>query len=408
MLLLRLGCFVLLAVLSVGCGDSDSVGGTAGAFQTTDPGTGAWERVSRERVAEECGLDPDLLDQANLAIDRPWAIIRYGKLCHEYYPSGQDEVTEVYSATKTLSAVVTGIAVHETADLPRSGRKTGPLLDTDRVDHWLDDFAFNPDAQVAHVLGMVGHNQDIGFGQRTFAYDADGSVQINRLSDVINTAIDQDPGRFGEDLEQFTQRYLYEPVGMTDSTWSGGERDKIFAFTWQTTTHDMARLGLLMLNGGVWNGERVLSEDWIYKMTHPSFEDAATSYGYLTWLSTGLLDPFFGECAPPAIWREHPHGLSESPDCGYGAEASCEQEHDVGVWSALGLFGQIITGHPALDMVIVAKDIGDAVSAGGAWAFARPALVAEDPRYAGDEAAFCQAYGSSGYAPDLRGEGAIE
>ncbi|MDG2306921.1 MAG: hypothetical protein P8R42_20200 [Candidatus Binatia bacterium] len=395
---------LLVPFFVVGCGGSSTTDSSQGApaAESVDPEAGPWELVPEDRVAEECGLDPALLREADQAIDRPWAIIRYGKLCHEYYPSGADEVTEVYSATKTLSAVVTGIAVYETRDLTRTGRKTGPLSDTDRVDHWLDDFTFNPDAQVAHVLSMVAHNDDLGLDQKTFAYDADGTVQINRLSDVINTAIDQDPGRFGADLDAFTQRYLYEPVGMTGSTWTGGGPDKIFAFTWETTTRDMARLGLLMLNGGEWNGNRVLSEDWIYKMTHPSFEDAATTYGYLTWVSTRLQNPFFGDCAPASIWPENPHGLSDAPDCGYGAEASCTQENDVGVWSALGLFGQIITGHPGLDMVIVAKDIGDAVSARGAWAFARPALVAEDPRFAGDEAAFCQAYRSSGYAPDLR------
>lgn len=404
---MRSRCLLLLvaALAFAACGDSASSGGSSSdgpaGTPATDPGVDPWELVPRDRVAEECGLDPDILEQTNAVIDRPWAIVRYGKLCHEYYPSGTDEVTEVFSATKTFSAVVTGIAVQETADLARSGRKTGPLSDTDRVDHWLDDFSFNQDAQIAHVLAMVGHNEDLSFGNRPFAYDAAGDVQINRLSDVINTAIDQDPARYGETLEDFTQQYLYEPVGMRNSSWTGGNPDKIFAFSWQTTTRDMARLGLLMMNDGAWDGRQVLSEDWVYKMTHPSFEDASLNYGYLTWMSNGP-GGFFGSCAPASIFREHPHGLSESPDCGYEDVGLCAQENDVGVWSALGLFGQIITGHPALDMVVIAKDIGDGVSAAGAWAFARPALVAEDSRFAGDEEAFCQAYAGGGYAPDLR------
>ena len=36
------------------------------------------------------------------------------------------------------------------------------------------------------------------------------------------------------------------------------------------------------------------------------------------------------------------------------------------------------------------------------WAALRKAVVALDPAYAGDEAAFCEAYGSNRYAPDLR------
>ena len=32
---------------------------------------------------------------------------------------------------------------------------------------------------------------------------------------------------------------------------------------------------------------------------------------------------------------------------------------------------------------------------------ARPAIIAADPVYKGDEAAFCKAYGAGDYAPDL-------
>ena len=40
-------------------------------------------------------------------------------------------------------------------------------------------------------------------------------------------------------------------------------------------------------------------------------------------------------------------------------------------------------------------------ASGKLWDAVRPAVVAEDPTYRGDEAAFCAAYGSGDYAPDL-------
>jgi len=152
--------------------------------------------VPAEQVADRCGLDPTLLAEADAVVNQAYAVIRYGQLCHEYYPGGDassDAPSEVFSTTKTLGALVTGIAAYETRDLPRDGRKTGPLSDEDRVDHWLDEFTFNPDAQVAHVLGMVAQNADLSFGHKKHQYDTVGAVQINRLSDVINTAIRQDP-----------------------------------------------------------------------------------------------------------------------------------------------------------------------------------------------------------------------
>ena len=192
--------------------------------------------------------------------------------------------------------------------------------------------------------------------------------------------------------------------------------NKIYAYTWVTTLRDMARVGLLLLNGGMWNGQRVLDAEWVYKMTHPSFEDANTAYGYLTWLGSrsnwiNIFGPKLQEatdsCAPAALWDQYPHEPSGAPDCGYMAPATCEQQYDVGMWFAAGLNGQYIFGQAGLDMVFVAKDLNvGQVDARPAtrqlWASLRRAVIALDPEYAGDETAFCDAYGSNRYAPDLR------
>lgn len=414
LLLALLASATLAACSDAGSGGSSPAGSPA--YPTSgDPGTAEWQPVPADRVVEDCGLDPDLLAQADARIGLPWAVVRYGKLCHEFYPDGAqqaDEVTEIFSTTKTLGAVATGVAAWQTRDLPTTGRKTGPLSDTDRVDHWLDEFSFNPDAQIAHVLAMVAQNPDLSFGAKTYQYDVVGKVQINRLSDVINTVVAQDPARFGADIEELTQRFLFAPLGMHRSQWSGGSADKIFAYSWTTTVRDMARLGLLLEHGGVWSGQRILGEDWVYKMTHPSFEDANTAYGYLTWLNSasnhtqGLgdakADGLVIDCAPVSVNFEFPHGLSEATDCGYAPPYSCAQEKDVGLWYAAGLFGQYIIGQRALDLVLVVKDFDPVGGPATLWDIVRPALVARDAEFAGNEAAFCDAYARGAYAPDLR------
>lgn len=117
--------------------------------------------------------------------------------------------------------------------------------------------------------------------------------------------------------------------------------------------------------------------------------------------NSGEPDP--ATCTPPALNREHPHGLSVATDCGYGA-FPCAQAHDVGVWAAQGLGGQHIVGHRGLDLVMVNKDAGASPSYTVVWRHVRRALVALDPTYAGDEAAFCAAYARGDYAPDLPDE----
>jgi CubicO group peptidase (beta-lactamase class C family) len=47
---------------------------------------------------------------------------------------------------------------------------------------------------------------------------------------------------------------------------------------------DQARIGLLMQRGGVWDGKRILSEDWIKRSCEPC--PLFSSYGYLWWLNT--------------------------------------------------------------------------------------------------------------------------
>ncbi|MBM4242455.1 MAG: hypothetical protein FJ148_01390 [Deltaproteobacteria bacterium] len=402
-----------LAITLAACSDGGSGGSgptASGVLYPTsgDPGVAEWQPVAPDRVVDECGLDPGLLAQVDARIGLPWAAVRYGKLCHEHYPGGAaqiDEPAENFSATKTLGAVVTGIAAWQTRDIARDGRKTGPIRAEDRADHWLDEFSFNPEARLEHVLAMIAHNEDLSYGKRSYDYDTIGTVQINRLNDVIETAIAQDAERLGGNLEEFTQRFLFGPLGMRTSRWSGGVPDKNFAFSWSSNLRDMARLGLLLLHGGTWSGERILGEDWVYAMTHPSFEDTNPAYGYLTWLNTLRNDDGTDrtfDCAPLAVNSEFPHGLSEAKDCGFADPANCAQEKDVGIWYATGLFGQYIIGHRALDLVLVVKDFDDVGSPGDLWDIFRPALVARDAEFAGNEAAFCEAYARGRYAPDLR------
>jgi CubicO group peptidase (beta-lactamase class C family) len=177
----------------------------------------------------------------------------------------------------------------------------------------------------------------------------------------------------------------------------------------------MAKVGLLILNYGVWGGQRLVDEEWIYRMTHPSFEDANTGFGYLTWLNSssnhqsiaggkvqGADTP--GTCATVCIHKSYPHGLSEAKDCNYTAPYTCDQQYDVGVWQAEGLMGQLIQGHRGLDIVIVARNAQPGGTGPGTaqqvWDALRPAVIAGDPMFKGDDAAFCKAYGSNSYAPD--------
>jgi CubicO group peptidase (beta-lactamase class C family) len=47
---------------------------------------------------------------------------------------------------------------------------------------------------------------------------------------------------------------------------------------------DFMKLGQLMLNDGVWEGKRVLSQEWVRRSTDPQHQIGDNKYGYLWWI----------------------------------------------------------------------------------------------------------------------------
>jgi hypothetical protein len=359
-----------------------------------DAGTAAWVPVPQSEVIDTCGLDPAMLDAATIPEGASFAVVRYGRLCYVSGENGSDGpvITHIFSVTKTLGAVMTGMVMHETRDIePSEEPMTGPLTQWDRMDQWID-FAnlgetadINPDATIAHVLAMEAYNDSLAYGDKQHQYDAGGNREINSLIEVIDNVVRQDPDRLGEDAVAVKDR-LFQKLGLEHSSWEV----TTLGFSWNASLLDMARLGMVILNGGIYNGERLVDAEYAYNMTHPAFEDGSTQYGYLTWLNNP-------ECSPRAVHASYPHGISAATDC---ADGNCDQEYDVGVWNAIGAQGQFVQGHRGLDMVVVGQN-WDTNSGSPLWEAVRPALVSEDPTFQGDDAAFCAAYGSNAYAPNL-------
>ncbi|MEO1173032.1 MAG: serine hydrolase, partial [Myxococcota bacterium] len=126
-------------------------------------------------------------------------------------------------------------------------------------------------------------------------------------------------------IPDFANAYLFEPLGIRSYRWpiSNSRGSQGLAMTGgglHLRPRDMAKFGQLYLNGGVWNGKRIVSEDWVKRSTtkHATSDLYGEDYGYL-WR---MLD------------RRTPSGTVRS-------------------YEAWGNGGQFIMVFPALDLVAV-------------------------------------------------------
>jgi hypothetical protein len=90
----------------------------------------------------------------------------------------------------------------------------------------------------------------------------------------------------GQSLTDYLRPRLFDPLGIGEVAWlrdpSGGE------LGWSglhVATDAIARLGLLYLRGGVWDGSRLLPEEWVSQATRVQIAnaDAAAEDAWLDW-----------------------------------------------------------------------------------------------------------------------------
>ncbi len=128
----------------------------------------------------------------------------------------------------------------------------------------------------------------------------------------------------GIEANTYADTHLFKPLGITDYQWNRLDDDRPNAdYGLLMRPRDMAKIGLLFLNKGLWQGTRIISEKWIIASTrgyqNPYESSRNISYGYQWWVN-----PFY-----------YP------------------QYHQIEHYSALGNGGQCIIVFPSLDMVVV-------------------------------------------------------
>jgi CubicO group peptidase (beta-lactamase class C family) len=242
-------------------------------------------------------------------------IARHGKLAYEsYYDGDRNTLRDTRSATKTITSALVGIAIDERklsgvdakvlSLLPEHARRMqnpDPRKDAITVedfltmssplecDDWNDASRGNEERMylvedwAQFILDLpirgrmhLGEQPDPPKYGRYFSYCTGG---VFTLSEVLQKAT-------GERTDRYAAEKLFAPLGITNVQWvyspmnipqtGGGLR---------LGSRDLLKIAQLYLNGGTWQGKRIVSGPWVKASITPHAQiDEVTDYGYLWWL----------------------------------------------------------------------------------------------------------------------------
>ena len=238
-------------------------------------------------------------------------VLRHGRIVAEWGDTGQIDLT--FSVAKSYLSILAGLAfdrgrirdLHEPVcrtvddggfDPPHNHPITWHHL-LQQTSEWEGELWSKPDLVDRNrsvggraAAGKKGTHRDLQPPGNFWEYN---DVRINRLSLALLRL-------WGRPLPQVFRELVTEPIGASpDWEWHGyrnsyveiaGERMQSVSggSHWGggvfIHARDQARIGLMLLRGGMWGDRRILSPAWIERMREPC--PLNPQYGYLWWLNT--------------------------------------------------------------------------------------------------------------------------
>jgi CubicO group peptidase (beta-lactamase class C family) len=127
-------------------------------------------------------------------------------------------------------------------------------------------------------IGHIADMQMADFPGAKFVYK---EWDVILLSAVIGKAC-------GSSSWDYCDKNLYQPLEISSGKWTQSKCGVDFPsmgedITSDLSARDLAKIGLLMLRGGKWNGKQIVSEEYIKMSITPSL--VSSDYGLFWWLS---------------------------------------------------------------------------------------------------------------------------
>lgn len=234
-------------------------------------------------------------------------VIRHDSIVFESYRDGWNDTltSNIYSATKTIVGLLTGIALDE-----------GKIhsLD-DPVSRYIPAYTkgMQADVTLRHLLTMSGGMAWDEAYASLFSVTTHGYYGNDLYDLVTGLEVADKPGvqysyrsgetqllafvieaATGQTLSEYAEERLWKPMqAERDAYWLLDKKDgdeKAFC-CFHTTARDVARFARLLLHRGNWHGRQLVSEAYMDEMMRPASylkdqwgKDTLSYYGFQTWI----------------------------------------------------------------------------------------------------------------------------
>jgi len=240
---------------------------------------------------------------------RSLLVFRNNKLAAESYMKDASDRTNpgtVWSCTKQVVGILTGIAVDQ-----------GLLLTTDTISDLLPNVSSSQHSDKSQITIDNLLSMRSGIDYENGGISGNSTTLLRQkppdsLEYVLGLDMDASPGtryRYKDGDPHIMSAILQERTGRTTRDWAWEvlfKRIGITRLQWHTyqdgitmggfgiltTPRELAKIGQLVLNDGMWEGEQIVSSAWITEMTSSKISDSEThenniTFGYFWWKDTG-------------------------------------------------------------------------------------------------------------------------
>lgn len=226
-------------------------------------------------------------------------IVRNDTILLEQYYGNFSELSpsNIFSITKAVTSLLCGIAVEEgyisisapvTEYIPELN-DADPLFKQLTVEHLLDmrtgldfeeSYGWNPFSKMAKLYygkDVVSQFKKLHFKSKPGEAHYYNSMATALLGVAIERAV-------GVPFSQYLQEKVWKPLGMeADALITLDDSKHRQAKSYGglvSNVRDLAKIGRLYINGGVYDNKRIVSKEWIDRSTHSSLNNEAYSFGW--------------------------------------------------------------------------------------------------------------------------------